>query len=76
VVQAGLLSQAAFPAWQWQDQALLRAITWLHDEANYPASGDENWQPYVFNYIYGTNFPTPMISNPGKGMGWTDWTHE
>jgi hypothetical protein len=75
VVQAGLLSQAGYPAWTWQENALLRAITWLHQHANYPATGDDSWQTWIFNLAYGTNFPTPQTSSPGKGMGWTDWTH-
>jgi hypothetical protein len=74
-VQAELLTRAGYPAWQWQNQALLRAITWLHQEANYQATSDDTWQPWFFNYAYGTNFPAPLPSNPGKGMGWTDWTH-
>lgn len=75
VVQAELLTRAGYPAWQWQSQALLRAITWLHQEAGFQATGDDTWQPWLFNYAYGTNFPAPVPSNPGKAMGWTDWTH-
>lgn len=75
IVQAELLTRAGFPAWQWENQALRRAVSWLHQEANYQATGDDTWQPWLFNYVYGTNFPTPSTSSPGKGMGWTDWTH-
>ena len=75
IVQAELLTRVGYPAWQWQDKALLRAINWLHEEANYPAGGDDSWQPWLFNYAYGSNFPAPSSSSPGKGMGWTDWTH-
>jgi hypothetical protein len=75
IVQAELLTRAGYPAWQWQSQALLRATTWLHQEANYQATGDDTWQPWFFNYVYGSNFPAPLPSNSGKGMGWTDWTH-
>ena len=76
IVQAELLSRAGYPAWQWEDQALLRAITWLHQEANYEATGDDSWQPWLFNYTYGSNFPVESPTNPGKAMGWTDWTHD
>lgn len=75
VVQAALLNRAGFPTWDWQDQALLRAITWLYQHANYPAVGDDSWQPWLFNEVYSTNFSTQATSSPGKGMGWTDWTH-
>jgi hypothetical protein len=76
VVQAELLNGAGFPTWDWQDKALLRAITWLYQHANYPAVGDDSWQPWLFNEVYGTNFLTQATSSPGKGMGWTDWTHD
>jgi hypothetical protein len=75
IVQAELLTRAGYPAWQWENQALRRAINWLHEQANYPAAGDDSWQPWLFNHTYGTNFPAPLPSSPGKGMGWTDWTH-
>jgi hypothetical protein len=75
IVQAELLTRAGYPAWEWQSQALLRAITWLHEEANFQASGDDTWQPWLFNHVYGSGFPATSSSSPGKGMGWTDWTH-
>jgi hypothetical protein len=75
VVQAQLLHRAGYLAWQWQDQALLRAVTWLHEQANFPAEGDDEWQPWVINYAYGANFPAPTPAGVGKAMGWTDWTH-
>jgi hypothetical protein len=75
VVQAALLERAGFPAFQWEDRALLRAVQWLHDQVNYPAVGDDMWQPHLINYYYGTSFPAPIPARPGKNMGWTDWTH-
>lgn len=73
LAQAIILYQAGYDVWNWEDQALLRAVTWLHDQANFPAKGDDTWQPFVINHFYGTNFPTPSTSNPGKNLGWTDW---
>ena len=75
VVQAELLHRAGFPAWQWQDQAILRAVTWLYEQNSFPAEGDDEWQPWLVNYVYGTSFLAAMPASPGKGMGWTDWTH-
>lgn len=75
VVQAQLLHRAGFPAWEWQDQAILRAVTWLHEQNSFPAKGDDQWQPWLVNYAYGTSFPSQTPAGPGKGMGWTDWTH-
>jgi len=75
LVQAAILHRAGYDAFNWQDKALLRAFEWLHNEAKFPAEGDDTWQPHVINYIYGTRFPAPIPSKPGKVMGWTDWTH-
>ncbi len=75
LVQAVLLSRVGYDVWQWQDRALLRAFRWLHREADFPAKGDDTWQPHLINHFYGTQFPAPVPSRPGKNMGWTDWTH-
>jgi hypothetical protein len=72
--QAVILHRAGYDVWNWEDRALLRAFNWLHDQADYPAEGDDTWQPHVINYFYGTNFPAPFPSRPGKNVGFTDWT--
>ena len=48
--------------------AFLSAKSFLHE-------GDDTWQPHIVNYYYGTDFPAPTPSRPGKNVGWTDWTH-
>jgi hypothetical protein len=73
--QAVILNRAGFNVWDWEDQALLRAFQWLHTEANFPAEGDDTWQPHIINHYYGTHFPAPIPSKPGKGVGYADWTH-
>ncbi len=76
LAQAMILSRAGYPdVWEWQDRALLRAFTWLHEQAGYPADGDDTWQPHVVNRAYGAAFPAPVPARPGKNLGWTDWTH-
>ncbi|MEM9176984.1 MAG: alginate lyase family protein [Myxococcota bacterium] len=75
VVQAELLSRAGYDAWEWGDRAILRAFRWLHDEADFPAKGDDTWLPHVVNRAFGSSFPAPVPSRPGKGMGFSDWTH-
>ena len=76
-----MLHNAGYDVWNWEDQAILRAFNWMHDEADFPAEGDDDWQPNIVNHYYGTNFPTPATRNPpetttpGKFVGWTDWTH-
>lgn len=75
LVQAVILEQAGYPAFEWEDRALLRAVTWLHDVAEYPAEGDDTWQTHVVNHVYGSSFPVVVPSRAGKNVGWTDWTH-
>ena len=75
VVQAALLSRAGYDAWEWGDRAILRAFRWLHEEASFPAEGDDTWLPHIVNRVYGSSFPAPVPSRPGKGMGFSDWTH-
>ncbi len=75
LVQAILLHNAGYDVWNWENRALLRAFQWLHEQAAFPAEGDDTWQPHVVNFYYGTRFPAPIPSLPGKNVGWTDWTH-
>lgn len=74
-VQAQLLHRAGYPAWEWSDRALLRAVKWLHDVCGFPADGDDQWQPWLVNAAYGTAFKAVSPAGVGKNMGWTDWTH-
>jgi hypothetical protein len=74
-----ILSRAGYDVWNWEDQALLRAFHWLHDEADFPAEGDDTWQPYIIDYYYGTSFRTnnPLnYSQSGKNVSRTCWTHQ
>lgn len=74
VVQAQMLDRAGYPAWEWQDQAILRAFNFLY-ELGWPAEGDDVWQVWLINRVYGTEFPVSGPTQPGKNVGWTDWTH-
>lgn len=76
LLQAVILSRAGYDVWNWEDKALLRAFTWLHDVADFPAEGDDLWQPFIVNHYYGTNFPTPATSRSGKNVARTCWTHQ
>ena len=69
LVQAVILKRAGFDAFNWGDQALLRAVRWLYDTAHFHAVGDDTWIPYVVNYFYGTNFPAPEAARAGKNVG-------
>lgn len=75
VVQAALLSRRGYDAWDWGDRALLRAFRWLHEEADFPAEGDDTWLPWIVNRVYGADFPAKTPSQPGKGMGFADWLY-
>lgn len=75
LVQAVILKRAGYDTFNWQDRALLRAVTWLHVEDDFPAQADDTWEPHLVNFFYNTSFPAPVPSSPGKNVGWTDWTH-
>jgi hypothetical protein len=79
VTQAEILSRQGYDAWNWGDQALRRAATFLFDlRRRYgpqwdPPSGGW-WIPWLLNARYGTSFPVRSGAPPGKGMAYTDWT--
>lgn len=75
MMQAVILEQAGYPAFQWEDEALRRAVTWLHEVADFPADRGNTWQPHLVNHYYGTSFPAPVPTHFGKNVGWTAWTH-
>lgn len=80
LVEAVLLDRAGYDVFQWEDQAILRAVQFLDDlQTQFPgdpwwAEGDDTWSPWVVNAMYGSSFPTEAAAI-GKCMGWTDWTH-
>ncbi|MDZ7361898.1 MAG: alginate lyase family protein [candidate division KSB1 bacterium] len=75
LMQAIILYRAGYNVWNWENQALLRAVKWLYNEANYPAEGDDEWLIHIVNYFYNTNFPAPFPCEAGKNAGWTDWLY-
>jgi hypothetical protein len=74
VVQAEILYRAGYDTWNWQDQAILRAVNFLYD-LGWKAEGDDEWSPWIIDYHYGTSFHESAPARTGKNMGWTDWTH-
>jgi hypothetical protein len=81
VVQAELLSRQGYDAWNWGGQALRRAAAFLLalDHADpgdgWAADGNDSWIVWLLNRRYGTHYPTVTPTQPGRGMGFTDWTH-
>jgi hypothetical protein len=74
MVQAEILERAGYPAWEWEDRALLRAVQFLHG-IQWEATRDDTWQVWLVNYRCGTSHAAAEKTRPGKNMGWTDWTH-
>jgi hypothetical protein len=74
LVQAEILHRAGYDAWQWQDKALLRAVGFLNG-ITWTAQGDDEWQPWLVNARYGSDFAANPAARHGKIMGWTAWTH-
>jgi hypothetical protein len=74
IVQAELLHRAGYPAYEWQDRAILRAVEFLYG-IDWPPAGDDEWLAWIINKRYGKDFPTNVAARPGKNMGWTNWTH-
>lgn len=72
---AEMLARAGYPGWDWQDQALRRAVAWQYDVNRFPAAGDDVWELWLVNRAYGTGFSATSPAKPGKGLGFTDWTH-
>jgi Alginate lyase len=75
IATAELLDRAGFEPWDWEDQALRRAMDWLYDANHYPAEGDDRWIPWIVNAHYGTDYLTESPTRPGKNVGFSDWTH-
>lgn len=79
-VEANILYRQGYDVWNWEDQAILRSVQFLHDlqqtyeDQPWWAEGDDTWVPWLINDAYDTDFPTEE-ANIGKNMGWTDWTH-
>jgi methionine-rich copper-binding protein CopC len=74
LLQAELLSRNGYPAWGWQNRAILRAFSRIH-ALGYPATGDDRWQPWLVNRRYGTSFPAPTSTTAGKSFGYADWLY-
>lgn len=82
IVIAELLHRQGYPAYQWSDQAVLRAAnnlntTIYNDGTTQPAVGDDQFLAYIIDERYGTNFVSSWGISPGvtagKMMGYTDW---
>ena len=84
LVQAYILHRAGYPTFTWENGAICRAYAFLHTGANFVggtpfvAASDDTWQPSLYNNaaLCNRSDPAPVPSNPGKNVGWTDWSHQ
>ena len=77
-MQAEILHRQGYPAWDWEDRALLRAVEFLVGlpvGLGWYPEGDEEWQAPLINARYGVTLPVAKPCRHGKNMGFTDWTH-
>ena len=76
VVQAEILYRAGYQTWQWEDQAIRRAVEFLEGIGWY-AEGDDEWTPWLIDARYHNQDPSHLDpqARHGKIMGWTSWTH-
>ena len=80
--QAWLLYRAGYDVWQAEDQAIQRAVIWLHT-AHFGPDGDEPYPPegndrnttWMVNCAYGTAFDTESPTTKARNVGYADWTH-
>lgn len=75
LVTGHLLYRAGFTeVFNYEDQALKRALDWLHEEADFPATGDDQFLSHIANFYYqDRNYPAVTAARPGKNLGYTDW---
>jgi hypothetical protein len=50
LVQAVILHRAGYPAFEWEDRALLRAVRWLHQVVDFPDDRGNTWEPHLVNH--------------------------
>ena len=75
VLQAELLRVQGYDAWSWSNRALLRATKFLYERAGWPATGDDEWQPWLIDKRYGTSYRDAAPARSGKNFGFTDWLY-
>jgi hypothetical protein len=86
ITQADLLARAGYSdALQWGDQAPRRALErlwYLNSIAadrgwtfGHAADGgsDDRWIIPFINGLYGSTFPEPSATGPGRPLSWTNW---
>lgn len=61
------------PASDWAHK---RSVKWLYEVAKWPISGDDAFQAPLLNWLYPDLKLSVPDGGPGKGMAWTEFTHQ
>ena len=75
LLQALILDRAGYDTFAWNDRAILRAAGFLYDRAIWLPSGDDTWQPWLLDHVYGMTWSTSSPAHAGKNMAFTDWLY-
>lgn len=75
VLQAEILHRSGYDAYNWSDRALLRAVRFLFEQAQWRPAGNDQWVFWVIDYRYGTAYRSGPPIAPGKNFGWSDWLY-
>lgn len=69
-----IMRQLGIQIWLHENSAILRSFQFVEDNGcGWP--GDDEWQPWLVNWAYGSSFTAVESPRHGKSMGYTDWTH-
>lgn len=84
IVTAVILHRAGLVPINAADNSIMRVMDALYGKGEAagnspayvnPAASDDTWVPWIVNYYLGENRYPTQAANPGKGVGFTDWTH-
>jgi hypothetical protein len=75
VLQAEILHRFGYDSYNWGDAALLRAVRFLFDTADWRPAGNDQWVFWVIDYRYGTGYRVGAPISPGKNFAWSDWLY-
>lgn len=75
VLQAEILHRFGYDAYNWGDAALLRAVRFLFDTADWRPAGNDQWVFWVIDYRYGTGYRAGAPISAGKNFAWSDWLY-
>jgi hypothetical protein len=72
--RAGLIEPNRPSLWEWEDQAIYRAVQWATEVGDGEFDGDDRWLPWIVRFFYEPSYPVPSGFQAGKNFGYTEWT--